>query len=530
MSRNLVACCDGTWSTPDHEDYGVIAPTNVVRIYNAVSSTNDVTAQLKYYHPGVGTEKNLVDKLIGGGIGLGLDKHIMSAYKWLSDNYQTGDNIYLFGFSRGAYTARSLAGMIAHCGLLQLSPSFAESDKWRRVETAFKEGYQKRQQKINWAHDASASAKEDWQFHKSLSGTDVGVYFLGVWDTVGALGIPQDLAILSLLDNPKSYNFYDTNISHAIEHARHAVAVDEIRASFYPTLFNNATNGGGANAHPDAIEKWFPGGHGDVGGGNADKGLSDGALQWMINEAGVKGLLFDASITAQISPNTKGMLHNAVSGAFGYMRTQPRATPYLSGSPLQIDASVNDRQNCPPISQAPYRPDYLLNMAGSSKAVTIFASQHWNQTGVYLTAGEYIFTATGEWVDQSMVFSPDGTLLADPEHSNLLHKVLNFYGKLESLYKKVLNKPYADFKGTKRIEGCPWFGLVGVLANSRMTSAGGTPVPHEIIPIWQGCCAVQGFRFTVNAWHEGYLYCFANDAWGYYENNKGGVELTITRC
>lgn len=120
--RNLIVCCDGTWNTPEQREGGVPVPTNVVRLYNALAETDaNGNAHLRYYHPGVGTEGSLLDRAVGGGMGVGLDQNIKSAYRWVCDYFQDGDRLFLFGFSRGAYTVRSLAGLLSHCGIL-ISP------------------------------------------------------------------------------------------------------------------------------------------------------------------------------------------------------------------------------------------------------------------------------------------------------------------------------------------------------------------------------------------------------------------------
>jgi uncharacterized protein (DUF2235 family) len=138
--RNLVVCCDGTWNTPDQRHDGVPVPTNVVRLYNAVAEQDgEGNLQLSYYHTGVGTEGSWWQRIAGGSFGEGLGKNIQSAYKWLGVNYLPGDRIFLFGFSRGAYTVRSLGGMIASCGLLDLS-QVGHGEVWDRVGTAYTEG------------------------------------------------------------------------------------------------------------------------------------------------------------------------------------------------------------------------------------------------------------------------------------------------------------------------------------------------------------------------------------------------------
>ena len=135
--KKLIVCCDGTWNKPKQEQYGVPTPTNVFRIYNAIADTDpDNIRQLKYYHPGVGVEFDLLKKLLGGIMGFGLDKIIKSAYGWLCKHYSEGDEIYIFGFSRGAYTARCLAGMIGACGLL-----VPDGKLWKNIDKAYAEGY-----------------------------------------------------------------------------------------------------------------------------------------------------------------------------------------------------------------------------------------------------------------------------------------------------------------------------------------------------------------------------------------------------
>lgn len=133
---NLVVCCDGTWNTAEQRHDGAPVPINVVRLYNALADENKGIKQLKYYHPGVGTEAGWLDRAMGGATGKGLDANIKSAYHWLCRNYQVDADIYLFGFSRGAYTVRSLGGMIARCGLLDLNKVKGESRRTPSIARA----------------------------------------------------------------------------------------------------------------------------------------------------------------------------------------------------------------------------------------------------------------------------------------------------------------------------------------------------------------------------------------------------------
>lgn len=122
--KRLIVCCDGTWNTPDQTDDGICTPTNVVKIFNAVDdlSNDNGIGQIKYYHLGVGSDEGLIKKITGEITGKGIDKIIMSAYSWLCRNYQPGDDIFFFGFSRGAFTVRSVSGLINKCSLLDLQP------------------------------------------------------------------------------------------------------------------------------------------------------------------------------------------------------------------------------------------------------------------------------------------------------------------------------------------------------------------------------------------------------------------------
>lgn len=496
--RNLIVCCDGTWNTLHQTENGVPTPTNVVRLYYCLDKKDTQgNEQLAYYHPGVGTSPSLLDKALGGGIGSGLDKNIKSAYRWVCDHYQGGDQLFLFGFSRGAYTVRSMGGFLARCGILELD-QLSESGAWERVDKAYDAGYRKKDAK--WAGTWALKAKPK----------DVQVHFIGVWDTVGALGVPDDMALLNLLDSLKSHAFHDTNLSPAILHARHAVALDEKRASFTPTLWTNTEN-------RDVKQIWFPGAHCDVGGGYMQTGLSDGALSWMIQEARNLGLQFIDRKIEQISPNPRDVLHDSVTSVFKLMRTQPRSMPPITAD--VIHHSALQRHQNPPITQQEYRPTYQL-APGEKTTLRIYAAEHWNDTGIYLEAGrKYRFTASGEWLDSSIKCGPGGTDDGKFNPAEVVHLAMSLWGKVEGLAKAVTANPTADFQGTRREEGMPWFALVGVVANGGNPKVDGTPEPHETFLIGDGCERMVQ--------KSGYFHGFANDAWSFYENNHGSVPLMI---
>jgi hypothetical protein len=501
---NIVICCDGTWNTPDESAEGVPVPTNVVRIYNAAAHVDAAgAAQHKYYHPGVGTSGKWWEKALGGGTGRGLDQNIMSAYRELCDYYAPGDRMFLFGFSRGAYTVRSLCGLISACGLLD-TRGLPEPEIWARVERVFQQGYRRRaEQRATW--EAAGYA-----FHNA-PGVPIPIRFLGVWDTVGALGIPEDMALLSLLDNLRDFTFHNTGLSASVETARHAVAMDEMRASFQPTLWS-------APPGADAQQVWFPGVHSDVGGGYREVGLSDGALQWMVHEAAKCGLAFSSSLVAQIRPNVQDTLHNSCKGVFRLLPTQPRSIPRMAeGS--DIHASALQRHASPPIDQCPYRQ--VRDLAPATPArLEIFAAQPWNETGIWLEAGvAYRFAATGEWMDRSIKCTPEGEADGKFQAAEIAYLVGDVLGKAEDWFRKLTGNKEADFRFTRRQEDMPWFCLVGAIANGGGVDEKGRLELPETFAIGVGCTYVPQ--------KSGYLFAYANDAWNAYGNNRGRVQLDV---
>ncbi|MEH1967942.1 DUF2235 domain-containing protein [Nostoc sp.] len=278
--KRLVICCDGTW-----QQLTSLYPSNVVKLAQSVKPiASDGVTQIVFYDEGVGTEGQ---KVLGGATGLGIDRNIEDGYRFLSLNYVPGDEIYMFGFSRGAYTVRSLAGMIYCSGLLDRP----HVTKAHQAYELYRDRGVKPKDKI--AVD-----------YRQRFGDRVPITLLGCFDTVGALGIPG-LPVFSKLHKQlnQRYRFHDTTLNKCVQNALHAIAIDEIREVFDVTPMKK---------HPEAenqrvIQKWFPGGHGCVGGGTEENsGLSDAALQWMIDSIGDMklGLDFDTSvIPTGINPN-----------------------------------------------------------------------------------------------------------------------------------------------------------------------------------------------------------------------------------
>ncbi|MEO7340992.1 MAG: DUF2235 domain-containing protein [Luteolibacter sp.] len=512
--KRLIICNDGTWNTPDQEENGIPSPTNVFKLYNSIATVDsNGVEQRKYYHPGVGTNGK-VDSIAGGALGVGVSSQIRSAYQWIGTNYNPGDEIYIFGFSRGSFVARSLAGFLGR-GLLDLRTLTSENS-WSRVNTAYEMGYRKFK---NRALDQREWAS-NWAF---FHGNDAcPVRCVGVWDTVGALGVPDDLELLNLFDNSDAWRFHDTSLGLHIQSARHAMAIDEIRASFAVTRWENA------DEHPDAKEVWFPGVHSDVGGGYSITNLSDGALQWMIEECSAEGLGIRPGVLNSLKPNSQGTLHNSYKGAFAKLRSRPRAVDALIPENHSIfHSSAIQRQQDSPIAYLDYFPTLILNI-GESHSCDIFADNHWNVTGLYLAEGhQYKFSCTGEWLDSNDACDWNGTENGKLTKGDIVRAAGSLLGQTEILWKSLMNNPSTDFLGTKRVEELPWFSLVGAIANDSgagaIVSNDGSPHPHQYVDLPKHEEAVM----TVT--DPGYLYCFPNDVWSLYGNNHGSVKLKITR-
>lgn len=512
--KRLVVCCDGTWSNAEQEENGISSPTNVVKIYNAIAEVDaDGVKQLKYYHPGVGGEDTgPINAVLGGAIGMGISRHIRSAYHWLGNNYEEGDEIYLFGFSRGAFTARSLGGMLSQ-GLLDLH--YISSDfSWPRIKKAYDEGYRVEGSTLDdWA-------ESDWVFFNQKRETPI--HFIGVWETVGALGVPDDLEIFNIFDNKKKWEFHNVSLGNSIKHARHAMALDEIRSSFSVCRWENTSQ------HDDAIELWFPGVHSDVGSGYPNCDLSNGALKWMMKESANVGLEFRDSIEQTIKNDPLGVMHNSYRGASAKLRSRPRNIPaMIPENHKQFHKSSIKRQKISPIAYPAYYPTRILDI-GESVTVDIYADTRWNATHIYLPEGHaFTFSATGKWKDSKDVCDWNGTEDGILTTGDLVRASSSFLGKFENIFEKITKNHSMDFLMTKRVENLKWFTMIGAIANDADASStvnnDGSPVPHEYFDL----SAHHTKPLTVR--HPGYLYCFPNDVWSLYGNNHGSVQLTITR-
>lgn len=302
--KRLVICCDGTWNRMSAAE-----PTNVLMAAQCVlPSDASGVLQVTYYDEGVGTTyivSRKIETKLAGAFGLGLLDKIEAAYRFIIFNYEPGDEIYIFGFSRGAYTARSLAGLIRKCGIIPrtMAGKIAEVIKFYKDKDTHPDSDAAQQFRMDYSPLVVVKDEDRaWRISKQADPEIINrlpllnVAYVGVWDTVGALGVPQHLFVSKLFGTKDKYAFHDEKLSSTVASARHAVAIDENRLSFAPSTWENLDilNDGRAETTPYR-QMWFPGGHGSVGGGGDIRGLSNHAFLWVMEGAQVQGLALDGA-------------------------------------------------------------------------------------------------------------------------------------------------------------------------------------------------------------------------------------------
>ncbi len=312
--KNIVLCCDGTGNEYGHNN------TNVVETY-ILATKND--SQVVYYDPGIGTggweyheDSGDLRALGDQATGYGLQKNVEDAYRYLMGCYGKGDRVYLFGFSRGAFTVRSLAGMLHKCGLLG-------ADAGNLVEYA---------SKVYNTQDNDAIA----QGFRAAFGRACSVHLIGVWDTVESLALNA------------GKRFHDARLNPEVRYGFHALAIDENRRDFLPSLWDED------NLEENQIieQVWFAGVHSDIGGGYTERGLSNIALHWMLSKATRSGLRIDQNRLAQYRPEPHDSLHRSLAGFWKFRGQYTRKIPVGA----KIHASVFERMDDPANR---YRPKNL---------------------------------------------------------------------------------------------------------------------------------------------------------------------------
>lgn len=342
MGKNIVIFADGT-SMKGGEGHN----SNVYKLFNMVE--NRTSKQVVFYDPGLGTGFR---KLSGTLFGSGFSRNIIDCYKEIHRIYEAGDEIFLFGFSRGAATVRSLSGFIDQFGILPRSRPDLIKKAYKIYKTARRDKMERR-------------AKEFIKKHHTMW---TRIRFLGVWDTVAALGIPYRGLDL-LLDRFFRHRFHSFELSPGVDFARHAIAIDDERKTFHPVLWDQLSQA--ARPWQNMKQVWFCGSHTDVGGGYAECGLSNIALTWMVHEAAQAGLRIypGAPILEEINPasacNVEGVMHNPSKGLVGSLfRRKKRDWDHDRNGPLIVHESVLQRRRNRDNTEAPvYVPDILQGLA-----------------------------------------------------------------------------------------------------------------------------------------------------------------------
>ncbi len=349
MGKKLIVCADGTWNSED----GAGSQTNVAKLHRVLqNSFVEQVDQLICYVTGVGTRFG--EKVRGGAFGYGLDANIKEAYRFLVDHYQEGDQLFFFGFSRGAYTARSLAGFIRNSGLLKI-------EHLDRLDEAF-ELYRKRSPDTKPDSAVAAEFRRRYAYAPDIE-------FVGVWDTVGSLGVPLPrVKLLSWFARfvDRDFQFHDTSLSKIIKHAHHAISMHERRGTFPASKWQKQP--GTENQVLEQV--WFPGVHCDVGGGYPASGLSDASFRWMVDKAKACGLKFreaGLAVGATLAPDPLGKLHDSYTFPFNVIDW---FNLRFGGSPREFDPDPSFCESVSNIAQdrfqlktgEPWPPSFLAQL------------------------------------------------------------------------------------------------------------------------------------------------------------------------
>jgi uncharacterized protein (DUF2235 family) len=354
--RQLALFLDGTWNTTDDN-------TNIWRLRSICETGQE---QDVYYNTGVGTAFG--ERLRGGLFGYGLSEEVIQAYRWMMETYRPGDRIFIFGFSRGAFTARSLSGFISKCGMLKPGAPMSLKQLYARY----------RREKINSIRriasmvESDLSQEEKWLKRYSMP---IPIWFQGLFDTVGALGVPfGNFPRLSRTE----FSFLETDLRINNTRAFQALAIDEHREAFAPTLWKKTVTAGSESYPPRSIDdveqRWFTGAHADIGGGYENGLLAQHPLRWLLGKAKQRGLRVKDEVEIDLDANL-ALIHDSFAqmggGAYRMMKLGKRHYREIGSKPVvvgnettttineSIDASVFDRWR----DDKTYRPKNLVTWA-----------------------------------------------------------------------------------------------------------------------------------------------------------------------
>ena len=511
MNKRLIVCCDGTWQKIDSP-----YPTNVAKLVQAIPVSPE---NLLFYGEGVGTGDE-ADKIFGGALGWGIDKNIQEAYRFLCCNYANGDRIYLFGFSRGAYTVRSLVGLIRAAGILPRAgirqiPIAYRAYQNAKVKFSDKSEIERQNIKLRETDELMEFRQDLHDRYRDGYHEEVEITFLGCWDTVGALGIPDRIPWLPLdrILNRK-YQFHNTKLSSKVIHARHALSIDENRQEF------DFTDMIPADGLADRVEQvWFPGGHGCIGGGTkANSPLSNAALLWMMAEVEALGLglSFDNRSSIEDGVGIDATIFCSNELAFPYTPND-RAIPAHSN----FHPSVRQRwQDC-----AWYRPKSLTLFAselgespplhagsltvGQNVRFAVQAKEPENHTEIQIEGGAtYTINVSPlqVWQDAQISSSAAGWKIVKSDDDG----EWSIEGLETQKIPFALGKFYQLSKGISRVAEAEWMELIVEIEGEKYRIG-------------------SDLRVEFTAITSGELIAYANDAPGFYQNNQGWIFATIER-
>jgi uncharacterized protein (DUF2235 family) len=333
MPKNIVVFSDGTG-----QEGGKGNNTNVYKLFNMLEDRTE--NQITYYDRGLGTGFR---KITGNISGMGISHNIRECYHFLFDNYLAGDKIFLFGFSRGATTVRSLSAFIHFFGILPKS-------RPELIKKAYKiykiEDHDERK---NRADDFVARHHNQW----------TKIKFIGVWDTVDALGLPiKSLSTLVDWFPFFRHKFHNLTLSESVEHARQALAIDDERLTFHPKIWDKELK-----PYQTMKQVWFSGMHTDVGGGYKEEDLSDIPLIWMTEEAKQFGLKLYPKHKVKTHPDADGFMHDSRKGFPGFFFRKATRTwnTQTHGKPVIHQSALLRKLSKENTATPPYKP-WIFNL------------------------------------------------------------------------------------------------------------------------------------------------------------------------
>jgi len=406
MAKNIILCSDGTGNKG-----GTGSDTNVFKLYHAIKGGTNRRREIKgdaserrqisFYDNGVGTASLSVLRGIGGATGFGFRRNVVDVYEFASRHYEDGDDIYAFGFSRGAATIRAFAGMVRHFGLVKRHTGqkdangneiiMEEAEFQRQIDVVMKR-YSGLGGGVSLGRIWQSFRGKDLNYDKQ----DADIQVLGVWDTVAALGFPQIPWLDATVNFFRRHKFYDYSPNAKVKHIFHAVAIDDERRTFWPLIWDETKCGD--DQHIEQV--WFPGVHSNVGGGYPRAGLANVALDWMIARLEAhrhslengdpaskkgnsgRGLKLETSFLEDVRDggNASGKLYDSRAGFAMMYRYQPRPIAKLcdgrlrENEPVRLHASVLDRLELRTAGYCPGRiPDCYCEVATRTEDLNEFA-------------------------------------------------------------------------------------------------------------------------------------------------------------